>query len=115
MQRTSRMLRTALIAALMATCATPALADFSFAACTITPPGEAVEPARRDCIFSQRQGFIDIRFEDDEALFLSLTPTEGAGNFKDINGKPAYRQKGLGSEGEVFETEIGLVRVYWGR
>jgi hypothetical protein len=108
-------MRLALVFVTLALLISPALADTSKAECTITPPGETVEPDKRDCVFSQRQGYVDIRFADEDTFFLELTPLEGIGNFNDINGKPAYRKKGLGSDGVVFEAEIGLVRVYWGR
>jgi hypothetical protein len=114
MHPTTTMLRFSL-AALVIALAAPALADSAEALCTITPKGETVEPDKRECVFSQRQGYVDIRFAGEDTFFLELSPLEGAGNFSDINGKPAYRKKGLGSDGVVFDTDIGIVRVYWGR
>jgi hypothetical protein len=103
----------AAISILLAASTAPAFADTVPADCTITPKGETVEPAKRECLFSQRQGFIDIRFVGEEVDVLELEPLEGAGNFKDQNGDPAYRRKGLGDDGQVFETTQGIVRVYW--
>ena len=115
MQRTFAMLRALPIVALLVTLTTPVLADSTTGFCTITPKGETVEPDKRECWFSQRQGYVDIGFADEQSAFLSLEPLEGAGNYKDSQGRPAYRQKGLGDKGTSFDTELGLVRVYWDR
>jgi hypothetical protein len=113
MQRTFAMLRAPSIVALLVTLTGPALADSTTGFCTITPKGETVEPDKRECWFSQRQGYVDIGFADEQSAFLSLEPLEGVGNYKDSGGKAAYRKKGLGDKGIVFDAEIGTVRVYW--
>lgn len=93
--------------------ATPVYADSAAADCTVTPAGETVEGAKRPCMFSQRQGYVDLRYDGEDANFLELTPIEGIGSYTDQNGKFAFRQKGLGDKGQVFRTELGIVRVYW--
>jgi hypothetical protein len=92
---------------------TPAFADTAAADCTITPKGETTEPEKRPCTFGQRQGYVDVRFVGEDENFLELSPTQGAGNYLDQNGDPAYRNKGLGNKGLVFNGEFGTVRVYW--
>lgn len=91
----------------------PAYADTSAADRTITPKCETTEPEKRPCTFGQRQGYVDIRSVGEDANFLEFAPAEGVGNYADQDGKPAYRNKGLGDDGLVFTTEQGVIRVYW--
>jgi hypothetical protein len=107
------MLRSTAAIVLLSILATPAFADSSTGLCTLTPKGEKVEPAKRKCWIYQAQGHVVVGYEDEDA-FLDLMPTEGLGNYTDPDGKPAYRNKGLGDKGVIYRGEFGTVRFYWG-
>ncbi|MEJ2516147.1 MAG: hypothetical protein P8080_13860, partial [Gammaproteobacteria bacterium] len=64
------------------------------------------------CTFSQRQGYITIYRAD--GVTHDLTPVGDApGTFRDQDGRPVYRQSGLGTEGQIFRFEDISVFVYW--
>lgn len=106
--------RGAVLAALLCLLAIePATADSLQSRCSIAETKEA-DPEPRPCMFSQRQGYVDIRWLDESETFLELSPIEGVGMYVDADGRPAYRRDGLGSDGEIYETSLGFVRVYWG-
>lgn len=107
------MFRPILTLSILALLAAPALAASSTGECTVTPKGQKTEPSWRPCWFYQAQGHVMIGYEDEDA-FLDLMPAGGVGTFTDLNGKAAYRNKGLGDKGVVFNGEIGTVRFYWG-
>jgi len=66
------------------------------------------------CIFSQRQGYITITRED--GITHDLDPVgDTPGNFRDQDGRPVYRQSGLGSEGLIFRFPDSSLFVYWDR
>jgi hypothetical protein len=102
-----------LMASLSLLAVQPALADSLQSRCSIAETREAT-PEPRPCMFSQRQGNVDIRWLDEDKPFLELTGIEGVGMYVDAEGEPAYRRKGLGSDGTIYETSLGFVRVYWG-
>lgn len=64
------------------------------------------------CTFSQRQGAVTIYRSDD--ITHDLTPVGDApGNYRDQDGRPAYRQSGLGDQGLIFRLADESVYVYW--
>ena len=64
------------------------------------------------CVFSQRQGYVTITRDD--GVIHDLSPVgDVPGNFKDQDGRPVYRQSGLGDQGLIFRFEDESVYVYW--
>lgn len=102
-----------LMASLSILAVQPAAADSLQSRCSVAMKGDP-EPAVRPCMFSQTQGNVYIRWLDEDEPFIALTGIEGVGMYVDGEGEPAYRRKGLGSDGQIYETRLGLVRVYWG-
>ena len=92
--------------------ATSTRADTTQARCDIYPRGEDHASSMQACTFSQRQGYITITRDD--GVVHDLKPVgESPGNYKDANGKAAYRQKGLGDQGLIFRLSDESVYVYW--
>ena len=87
-------------------------ADSVDARCDIYPGGEDHSSVSIACTFSQRQGYITIDRSD--GIYHDLEPvgTE-AGNFADQDGRPVYRQKGLGEKGLIFRFPNESVFIYW--
>jgi hypothetical protein len=91
---------------------TPALADSTEARCEIYPKGSDRMEKMVPCTFGQRQGYITITRED--GVTHELTPVgDTAGNFRDQEGRPVYRQSGLGAAGLIFRFEGISVFVFW--
>jgi len=91
---------------------TGALADWTDARCDIYPRGEDHASASIPCVFSQRQGYITIDRSD--GVVHDLSPQgDVPGNFKDAEGKDAYRQSGLGKAGQIFRFADESIYVYW--
>lgn len=89
-----------------------AVADSVEAACEIYPRGEDHTDVLIPCTFSQRQGFVTIRRSDGvthELVPLDDTP----GNFRDAQGRPVYRQGGLGDQGQIYRFPDESIYVYW--
>lgn len=64
------------------------------------------------CIFSQRQGFINIRI--DGGTELELAPVgEQPGNYRDQDNNPVYRQRGLADQGQLFKLPDSYLFVLW--
>ena len=100
----------ALIASLV--WATPTAADWTDARCEIYPKGSDRMEKVVPCTFGQRQGYITITRED--GVTHDLSPTGDApGNFRDQDGRPVYRQSGLGSEGQIFRFPAISIFLYW--
>ena len=92
--------------------AAPAGADTTQARCDIYPKGEDRASAVLACDFSQRQGFVSIQRAD--GVRYELKPSDDvAGNYSDQDGRPAYRQSGLGRDGLIFRLATESVYVYW--
>lgn len=87
-------------------------ADSVDARCDIYPGGEDQASATIPCTFSQRQGYINIDRSDGISHELEPTGTE-PGNFSDQDGRPVYRQSGLGDRGLIFRFPDESVFVYW--
>jgi hypothetical protein len=92
--------------------AIPCAADWTEARCDIYSKGSDHTDKMIPCTFGQRQGYITITRSD--GVTHDLTPVGDApGNFHDQNGRPVYRQSGLGSEGLIFRFPDESVYVYW--
>jgi hypothetical protein len=101
-------------AAFLASMAFPIAAtpDSTDARCDIYPAGSDHTDKMIPCTFSQRQGYVTIARED--GVIHDLSPVGDApGNFRDQDGRPAYRQSGLGDQGLIFRFEDESVYVYW--
>jgi hypothetical protein len=87
-------------------------ADSAEARCDIYPAGEDHTDVMLPCVFSQRQGFISITRDD--GVRHELVPVGDApGNYRDEQGRPVYRQSGLGDQGLIFRFEDESIYVYW--
>jgi hypothetical protein len=88
------------------------LADSTEARCDIYPKGSDRLDKMVRCTFSQRQGYITIARAD--GITYELAPVgDRPGNFRDQNGRPVYRQSGLGEMGQIFRFEDISLFVYW--
>jgi hypothetical protein len=89
-----------------------AKADTVTARCDVYPKGEDRATSSGLCTFSQRQGFVGIQLQDGRRYDLS--PVENQpGNYLDQNGGAAYRQSGLGDEGQIYRLANESIYVYW--
>jgi hypothetical protein len=89
-----------------------ARADTVDARCDIYPKGSTKAAAVLACSFSQRQGFVHIRRSD--GVDIDLRPVgDNPGRYVDAQGRPAYRQSGLGRRGQIFRLADESVYVYW--
>lgn len=89
-----------------------AWADWTHARCDIYPKGEDHVSAVIPCVFSQRQGYINIDRSD--GVSYDLSPKgDLPGNYRDKNGQAVYRQSGLGKDGQIFQFPNETVYVYW--
>ncbi len=86
-------------------------ADSITARCDIYPRGEDHASASMSCGFSQQQGFVTIDRSD--GVFHDLKPEgSGPGDFSDQNGRPVYRQSGIGKHGLIFRFPEESVFVF---
>lgn len=89
-----------------------ALADSTDARCDIYPKGSDRLEKMVPCTFSQRQGAVGITLQD--GVRYDLVPYgESPGNYRDQQGRPAYRQSGLGNQGLIFRLDEVSIYVYW--
>ncbi|WP_116368327.1 META domain-containing protein [Parahaliea mediterranea] len=101
-----------MVGLLAAAAAAPALADFTQARCEVYAKGEEQASKVLPCTFSQRQGAVSIALED--GTRYDLRPIgDTPGNYRDSEGRPAYRQSGLGEQGLIFRLAEQSVYVYW--
>lgn len=89
-----------------------ATADWTDARCDIYPKGEDHTDVMIPCTFAQRQGNVTITRSDGVVHDL-VAVGDDPGNYRDQDGKAAYRQSGLGSDGLIFRLENESVFVYW--
>jgi hypothetical protein len=89
-----------------------AMADWTDARCDIYPKGEDHTDVMIPCTFAQRQGNVTITRSDGVVHDL-VAVGDDPGNYRDQDGKAAYRQSGLGSDGLIFRLENESVFVYW--
>ncbi len=87
-------------------------ADTVKARCDIYPKGEDRATSSGLCTFSQRQGFVGIQLQNGKRYDLSPVGSN-PGNYRDQNGRPAYRQSGLGNKGQIFRLANESIYVYW--
>ncbi len=88
------------------------LADTVEARCDLYPAGEDKASQVTGCHFSQRQGYINIALNGGATYDLSPTG-DTAGNYTDQQGRPVYRESGLGDQGLIFRFPDQSVYVYW--
>jgi hypothetical protein len=101
-----------LAAIALAVWASPSIADWTEARCEIYPKGSDKLEKVVPCTFGQRQGYITITRED--GVTHDLSPVGDApGNFRDQDGRPVYRQSGLGEAGLIFRFPKESLFVYW--
>ena len=80
----------------------PASADSDAAHCGFSASRDHLPERTSPCSFSQRQGYIGIYFAGGQKF--NFTPVGDApGNYLDEEGRPVYRQKGLGQDGQLFK------------
>ena len=91
---------------------TPIAADWLDARCDIYPRGSDHVSKMIPCTFGQRQGYVTITRDDDVTHDLSPVGDQ-PGKFRDQDGRPVYRQSGLGDRGQIFRFEDESVYVYW--
>lgn len=82
--------------ALLAGWSNAALADEAQANCDVREHGEKKKGQSGPCLFSQRQGYIDIRLNNGKTY--SLSPQNKANTFKDQDGKKVERTEASGNE-----------------
>ena len=101
-----------LLAAAVSLMAPAAHADTVNARCDIYLKGSDRASAVVPCTFSQRQGHVSIDRAD--GVRHELAPKgDQPGSYVDQNGKPAYRQSGLGTRGQIYRLARESVYVYW--
>lgn len=101
-----------ILAVAMAVWGSMAAADSLDARCDIYPRGEDQASAMIPCTFGQRRGYVTITRDD--GIIHDLMPVgDTPGNFRDQDGRPAYRESGLGDQGLIFRFEGESVYVYW--
>lgn len=89
-----------------------ARADTVNARCDIHPGKQSRASASVPCTFSQRQGYIAIQLADGTRHELSPSGDQ-PGTYVDGKGRPAYRNKGLGSRGQIYRLADQSIYVYW--
>jgi hypothetical protein len=89
-----------------------ARADTVNARCDIHPGKQSRASASVPCTFSQRQGYVAIQLADGTRHELSPSGDQ-PGTYVDGKGRPAYRNKGLGSRGQIYRLADQSIYVYW--
>ncbi|MUG91359.1 hypothetical protein F7734_02185 [Scytonema sp. UIC 10036] len=92
--------------------AVAALADTVKARCDVYPKGEDRAKSSSLCTFSQRQGVVGIQLENGKRYDLRPVGNQ-PGNYRDQNGRAAYRQSGLGDKGQIYRLANESIYVYW--
>lgn len=92
--------------------AVAAKADTVDARCDVYPKGSDRAKSSGLCTFSQRQGTVGIQLQNGKRYDLSPVGNQ-PGNYRDQNGKAAYRQSGLGDRGQIFRLSNESIYVYW--
>lgn len=89
-----------------------AKADTVKARCDVYPKGEDRATSSGPCTFSQRQGAVGIQLQNGKRYDLRPVGNQ-PGNYKDQNGRAAYRQAGLGEKGQIYRLANESIYVYW--
>jgi hypothetical protein len=92
--------------------AAAANADTVDARCDVFPKGDDKATFSGLCSFSQRQGYITIDLKNGTTYELSHSGDK-PGNYVDKDGKPAYRESGLGKLGQIYRLSKQSLFVYW--
>ncbi|EKQ68011.1 hypothetical protein OsccyDRAFT_3550 [Leptolyngbyaceae cyanobacterium JSC-12] len=87
-------------------------ADTVNARCDVYPKGEDRAKSSGLCTFSQRQGAVSIQLQNGKRYDLVPVGNQ-PGNYRDQNGKAAYRQFGLGDKGQIYRFANESIYVYW--
>lgn len=93
--KTTRIPLAALAVAALLAVPFPAAADDARAECEVRERGEKKKGQSGPCMFSQRQGYIDIRLNNGKTY--SLSPQNKAGHYKDQEGKKVNRTEASGN------------------
>lgn len=89
-----------------------ARADSMHSACGFSSSAEQLPEETAPCIFSQRQGFINVSMDDGRSFEFSPAGDQ-PGNFRDTEGNAVYRLRGLGTEGQLFKLPDAYLYVFW--
>lgn len=89
-----------------------AYADTVKARCDVYPKGEDRATSSAPCTFSQRQGAVSIQLQNGRRYDLRPVGDQ-PGNYRDQNGRAAYRQAGLGDRGQIYRLATESIYVYW--
>jgi hypothetical protein len=89
-----------------------AKADTVNARCDVYPKGEDRATSSGPCTFSQRQGVVGIQLKNGKRYDLVPYGNQ-PGNYRDQNGRAAYRQSGLGDKGQIYRLANESIFVYW--
>ncbi|MDF5709328.1 MAG: hypothetical protein PUP90_17090, partial [Nostoc sp. S4] len=87
-------------------------ADTVNARCDVYPKGQDRATSSAPCSFSQRQGAVSIQLKNGRSYDLSPVGNQ-PGNYRDQNGRAAYRQAGLGDKGQIYRLVTESIYVYW--
>lgn len=92
--------------------AMPSKADTVKARCDVYPKGEDRATSTGPCTFSQRQGAVGIQLANGRRYDLNPVGDQ-PGNYRDQNGRSAFRQAGLGDRGQIYRLATESIYVYW--
>lgn len=92
--------------------AVSAKADTVKARCDVFPKGSDRATSSALCTFSQRQGIVGIQLQNGKRYDLVPYGNQ-PGNYRDQNGRAAYRQAGLGDKGQIYRLANESIYVYW--
>ncbi|MGI0485807.1 hypothetical protein ACN4EK_10245 [Pantanalinema rosaneae CENA516] len=87
-------------------------ADTVKARCDVYPKGSDRATSSGSCTFSQRQGAVGIQLQNGKRYDLRPVGNQ-PGNYRDQNGRAAYRQAGLGDKGQIYRLANESIFVYW--
>lgn len=112
MMNVSRSFLAATLAIASLSLAVSVKADTVQARCDVYPKGRDRAKSSGLCTFSQRQGVVGIQLQNGKRY--DLVPVgNNPGNYRDQNGKAAYRQSGLGDKGQIYRLATESIYVYW--
>jgi hypothetical protein len=89
-----------------------AKADTVTARCDVYPKGEDRASSSDLCTFSQRQGVVGIQLKNGK-LYDLVPAGNKPENYRDQNGRAAYRESGLGDKGQIYRLTNESIFVYW--
>lgn len=92
--------------------AVSARADTVNARCDVYPKGGDRATSSGPCTFSQRQGAVGIQLQNGRRYDLRPVGNQ-PGNYRDQNGRAAYRQAGLGDQGQIYRLANESIFIYW--